>query len=264
MKPKPGKAAKLRVLDEDRFAAAVRDAGLPLLVACFAAGCDASAALRGVLQRVGADYRDRLSFAEIDIARAELVAENFVVLSTPTLLAFHQGELVTRAVGFAPEGLTRRFCDEMAAGTVAPHWLWSPTEEVFEDEVILPLLQRWGWRGLRQAPCRGQAGRRSQRGRIDVLVYEGDDERPLTLFENKRMLLQDVDLRRAAAQAEGYARALDLPSCVVAAPAGAWVYALREEQAFLAGAFSALQLHNEPDALRRLLLRLGAAAAVAA
>jgi hypothetical protein len=88
------------------------------------------------------------------------------------------------------------------------------------------------------------------RGRIDFLVYDDPAAPPLTLFENKRQVASAQALAQATAQAHGYSRALGLPSCVVAAPAGLWIYAGAGRHPVLARRISSLELLQRPgDAL---------------
>ncbi len=104
--------------------------------------------------------------------------------------------------------------------------LWSPTEQDFEDAVIIPLLDAWGWGYQRQVSCKVQKGKTTSHGRIDILAYADAASKPLTLFEAKRQIVHKAALQQAMAQAQGYAQALDLATFVVAAPVGLWIYRL--------------------------------------
>jgi hypothetical protein len=130
--------------------------------------------------------------------------------------------------------------------------LWSPTEQAFEDAVIVPLLDAWGWTCRRQVACPLPAGKGAARGRVDILVYAGAAE-PLTLFENKRQIASAAALQQAMIQAQGYAQALGLVSFVVAAPAGMWVYRLREGRARLVRSFSSLEVVTHPEVVKHAL-----------
>ncbi|MBX0329650.1 thioredoxin family protein [Oscillochloris sp. ZM17-4] len=96
-------------------------------------------------------------------------------------------------------------------------------EHDFEEQVIMPLLTAWNLPKQPQAPCR-LPGETSYRRHIDVLVYTEDNRRLLTLFENKAMIRGKISLDRAVAQANAYAQSRRLPSFVIAAPEGLWVY----------------------------------------
>ncbi len=53
-----------------------------------------------------------------------------------------------------------------------------------------------------------------------------DERGPVTLFEDKLRIINDKDLQPAVDQAKSYALQLGLPSFVVAAPEGLWLYSL--------------------------------------
>jgi hypothetical protein len=122
-------------------------------------------------------------------------------------------------------------------------------EREFEDRVIVPLLERWGFTYQRQYRCRFP----TEYGVIDFFV--SDHLGTLTLFENKRHIRNETELHDACQQAKRYAQWYRLPSFVVAAEQGLWVYALHGQNAPLA-AHTHIDGHNA--AVRKLLLELRA------
>jgi thiol-disulfide isomerase/thioredoxin len=246
----------LAVVSDTNLGSAVLRATRPVVAAFVSPSCAASAALLPILEQLAVEYAGRVLAVAINAEEETLLVEQFSIACTPTLLVVDRGEPVTRAVGFAPLGLIRQLFVDTASSNLARHWLWSPTEEVFEETVIAPLLQRWGWRFIRQAPCPLPTSK-GIRGRIDFLAYLDDDDDPLTLFENKRQIASQYDLQQAVVQARTYAAALDARSFVVAAPSGMWVYAREGKRTRSAGTFSSLDLHINPQALATLLLELG-------
>jgi thiol-disulfide isomerase/thioredoxin len=242
-------------VSETTFARQVLRAAGPTLV-CFATGaCPARRALAPALERLAAAHRGRLRVATLLIDRAPLIAEQFGVAASPTLLAFEHGERLAQAVGFLPEGLLQLLADELLQGAVAGDQLWSPVEERFEDAVLLPLVAGWGCVARRQVACALGEGA-GRRGRVDLLVYERPEGEPLTLIESKRQIAGEPELQQAARQALAYAQSLGLPSFVVAAPRGLWIYRRDGARAALAGQFSAVQLAAEPGRPFESLLRL--------
>jgi thiol-disulfide isomerase/thioredoxin len=224
---------------------------LPVLVLCGTPTCPASRALRPLLQDLAAVYARHIRVAVLNAERAALITEQFGVQATPTMLIVQDGEVVTRVVGFVPAGLLRLLCEQVATGTLPSDPFWSPTEATFEDVVVVPLLTSWGFTYVRQAPCPTPA-----RGRIDVLVYDHPCAAPFTLFENKRQIASASALQQAVRQAHTYAQALHLPSFVVAAPAGVWIYACVSSHAVAVERVTSLQLQQHPDVVPRLLRRL--------
>jgi hypothetical protein len=235
---------------EANFGRRVLASPLPTLTLFGTPRDPASRALKSALQELATLHAATLRVATIDAERAPWLAEQFGVAATPTVLVVQGGDVVTRVVGFLPLGLLRLLCEQIAADALPPDPLWSPTEETFEDVVVAPLLDQWGLAYVRQAPCPAPA-----RGRIDILVYDRSSAQPLTLFENKRQIASTQALRQATAQAHRYARALGLPSFVVAAPAGIWIYACAGAHAVELRRLTSLELQQRPDRVPALLRR---------
>jgi len=213
--------------------------------------CLASRALRPLLRELASIHAGTIRFATIEAEHAPLLADQFGLQITPTLIVVQNGEIATRVVGFVSPDLLRLLCDQVASGTLPPEPCWSPVEATFEDVVIVPLLNAWGFTYLRQAACPAPA-----RGRIDFLVYDEPAAPPLTLFENKRQLASTQALAQAAAQAHGYARALQVASFVVAAPAGLWIYASTATAPVAVCRVTSLELPQQLDRVPRILRQL--------
>lgn len=247
---------------ETTFARNVLRAELPALVCFGAQACPARRALLPALERVAAAFAGRLLVASVVLDRAPLLAEQYGVVASPTLMVFQHGDRQGQVVGFLPEGLLRLLAGEVAVGAVAGDTYWSPVEERFEDTVVIPMLEGWGFAYERQVACALAGPGRPQRGRIDLLVRAGPGAAggAITLVESKRHIGGDQDLQRAAAQALGYARGLALPSFVVAAPRGLWIYRRDGDRAARVAHLTSLDLHREPERPRQILLRLLAGA----
>jgi thiol-disulfide isomerase/thioredoxin len=238
---------------EATFARRVRAAKVPVVVAFRAPHCEASRALVLSLAQLAQQYASRLVVLSVDVERAPLLAEQYGVAAVPTLLVLQDHDELTRMVGFASPLLLRLLFDQVVAGELVPGMLWSPTEQAFEDAVIIPLLDAWGWSYQRQVSCKVQKGKTTSHGRVDILVYADGATKPLTLFEAKRQIAYKAALQQAMAQAQGYAQALDLATFVVAAPVGLWIYRLHSGKARLVEMFSSLDVATDSDIVRRTL-----------
>jgi thiol-disulfide isomerase/thioredoxin len=243
-------ATLLRVT-ESNFGRSVINSPLPVVALFGSRTCEASQALRPLLHELASLYAGKIRFATIGAEQAELLASQFGLHMTPTLIVALGGEIATRVVGFVSPQLLRLLCEQVADGGLPPDFFWSPVEATFEDLVVAPLLDAWGFTYVRQAASPAPA-----RGRIDFLVYDQPGAPPLTLFENKRQILSPQALEQAAAQAHRYARALELPSCVVAAPAGLWIYSSTERLPVLVRRVTSLELQQQPDCVPQLLRQL--------
>ncbi len=131
------------------------------------------------------------------------------------------------------------------------------SESAVEQAVVAPLLARWGFAFMAQYPCEFYIGSQPVRGRVDFYVTDPAG-RPLTLIEAKARIVTASALRAATGQARSYALHLGLPSFVVAAPEGFWVYALAGPREQWETTVWAHELEAQVGTLRALLIRLQA------
>jgi hypothetical protein len=129
-------------------------------------------------------------------------------------------------------------------------------EADFADQVIEPLLRQWDFRFEREYKCQFFVGSQAIYGRIDFLVSDGRG--PITLFENKRKILDEKALNLAVEQGKSYALMLGLPSFVVASPEGLWIYSLSRNLTNLEKHVSTDDLKTEDGQIRSTLLSLRA------
>jgi thioredoxin 1 len=240
----------LLTITEANFGRRVLASQLPTLVLFGAPSCPATRALKPLLQELAALHTTALQVATINVESAGWLAEQFGVSMAPTILVVRDGDISTRVVGFLPLGLLRLLFEQIATNSLPPDPFWSPIEATFEDVVVVPLIERWGLTYVRQAPCPPP-----RHGRIDMLIYDRSLAEPLTLFENKRQVASAQALHQASTQAHAYARALRLPSFVVAAPAGLWIYGCTAQRAVELRRLTSLELQQDPDIIPALLRR---------
>lgn len=246
------------LVSEATFTRQVLRAELPVLVWFGMRRCPTRPVLMPSLERIGVEYQERLRVAGVLLDNAPLLGEQYGIGASPTLVVFQHGDRQGQVIGFIPEGLLRLLADDVARGAVSGDIFWSPVEERFEDTVMIPLLHQWGFSVERQVSCALTRQPRQQRGRIDLLVYDQPSAPPLTLVESKRQIRGAQDVEQAAAQAAGYARSLALPSFVVAAPRGLWIYRNDGKSAICVRHITSLELHQAPELPRQILLRLRA------
>ncbi|NJM08422.1 DUF1501 domain-containing protein, partial [Candidatus Gracilibacteria bacterium] len=157
-------------LSEANFGPQVLRAGLPVLVLFGLRNCPARRAMQALLAESVARHTDLLSFKVALVDHAPLLAEQYGVTASPTLIVFQHGEPQGRTVGFLPAGLLQLLVKETLDGELSDDRYWSPIEEVLEDVVLIPLLHSWGFSVRRQVSCSLNGAR--QRGRVDLLVSE--------------------------------------------------------------------------------------------
>ncbi|GAB4212370.1 MAG: hypothetical protein OHK0022_48070 [Roseiflexaceae bacterium] len=245
----------LITIDETDFARRVLRSTLPVVALFGAPDCAASQAMQAALAGLAARYAGRLTLAALSPEAAPLLAEQCCIPALPTLAVFRYGEEQVRAVGFLPGGLLELLCQQAADATLPRERFWSPTEAVFEDVVVIPLIQSWGLSYRRQVHC-APVGGRGRAGVVDLLLEETEGGQALSLFENKRLFRTPRDIQPAANQAARYARALGLPSFVVADPSAMRVYDWIGPHPRCLAVLSSLEIAQRPRALRDLLTGL--------
>lgn len=252
------RAAKCHRVTEQGLYTILRKSQQPVLVCYRSPDCQASEALIAMLDSLAAEYAERIVFLTFNIENSVTHAELHQISGTPTLVLYRWNEEQSRLLGYLPERLLRVFLDAICDPQAEIARWWSPIEQIYEDTVILPLLDAWGWRAERQVSCRIAQGRSVRKGRIDVLAYQ--HQTPITLFEAKRLILHPQALEQASQQAHSYAHALGLNSYVVAAPSGMWLYRVGRSQSQLVTQISSLELDREPKQLHDYILQINAQA----
>jgi hypothetical protein len=242
--------------DETSLNHVVLKSPLPALVVFHAPDCQPSRAALAAAASLAETYAGRLRVVAADLEACGALAEQLAIWATPTFAAYRHGEETARACGFLPAGLLRLLADLSLERETPLRGMWYPTEQQLEDEVLVPMLARWGWGCARQQGCALPGKGRAARGVIDLLVSAAPGGPPITLFENKRHIPDEAALRLARDQGLRYASALGLPSLVVAEPARAWVFAAHDGRATPVARFEGHELECDDAPLRALLLEL--------
>ncbi len=92
----------IETIKEQDFEQRVLGAEQPVLLEFGAVWCGPCKRLEPELAQLSQEWGDRLQVLSVDVDEASDLAMQFMVLSVPTLILFHNGEAVKRVSGFQP------------------------------------------------------------------------------------------------------------------------------------------------------------------
>ena len=101
-----------REVTHTTFSSEVLESDVPVLVDFWAEWCAPCRILAPTLDELAADYADRLTVAKLNVDNNEQLAQEFGVMSIPTLILFKNGEPVLRQVGLVPKEQLKSQIDE--------------------------------------------------------------------------------------------------------------------------------------------------------
>ncbi len=90
---------KIVTLSDNTFTETIAAADKPILVDFWAEWCGPCKMLAPILDEVADEFADRLTIAKLNVDDNPAMAQQFNVMSIPTLLVFKNGEQVKQIVG---------------------------------------------------------------------------------------------------------------------------------------------------------------------
>ena len=106
-------------LTDDNFQQTLKDEERPVFVDFYADWCGPCVAAAPIIEKLAAEYQDKMLIAKLDVDENPKTAQEFGVMSIPTVLVFKKdgGEpkIVNKQIGFPGEAGYRNIIDDTLA-----------------------------------------------------------------------------------------------------------------------------------------------------
>ena len=97
-------AAGIITLTSSTFDEVVNSSDTPILVDFWAEWCGQCKQIAPILEQIATDMPSQITIAKLNVDDYGDIAGRFNVMSIPTMLLFHKGEIKTKIVGAMPKG----------------------------------------------------------------------------------------------------------------------------------------------------------------
>lgn len=86
---------------------------LPVVVDFSASWCGPCQALAPILEEVAVEYKDKIKIAKVDVDKSPEIANQFSVMSVPTLIFFKDGEKIDEITGLVTKEELKKRLDKL-------------------------------------------------------------------------------------------------------------------------------------------------------
>lgn len=88
------------IITKDNFDNEVKNSQIPVLVDFWAPWCGPCKMLGPVVAKISEEYDGKIKVCKINVDEEEDLARQYMVMSIPTLIAFNNGEIIKKTIGY--------------------------------------------------------------------------------------------------------------------------------------------------------------------
>ena len=100
-------------INSENFEEEVMSSDIPVIIDCWAPWCAPCQLMGPVFEELSNEYDGKLKFGKLNVDEEPLIAARYGISGIPTLLIIHNGEEVSRIVGFAPKEIMKQKIDSV-------------------------------------------------------------------------------------------------------------------------------------------------------
>jgi thioredoxin 1 len=98
----------VKEITDQNFAEEVLKSELPVLIDFWAPWCGPCNVVSPIIEKLSNDYGDKMGFCKMNVDEAPLTAQNYRIMSIPTLMLFNNGQRVDQIIGAVPESTVKK------------------------------------------------------------------------------------------------------------------------------------------------------------